>query len=138
VVLGHSAGGHLALWAASRPDARMSAVVSLAGCADLVMCSTLGLDDGATDLLLGGTPDSVPDRYALADPARLPTPAAPVTLLHGTADDRVPIAVSRSYAARTGAPLWELPGTGHFALIDPLSPVWPRVLEALSRSSGSR
>jgi acetyl esterase/lipase len=133
VVVGHSAGGHLALWAASRPEARMGAVVSLAGCADLVMCSTLDLDDRATDLLLGGTPDSVPDRYALADPARLPTPAVPVTLLHGTADERVPIAVSRSYAERTGAPLWELPGTGHFALIDPLSPVWPRMLEALAR-----
>lgn len=79
VVVGHSAGGHLALWAASRPEARMGAVVSLAGCADLVMCSTLDLDDRATDLLLGGTPDSVPDRYALADPARLPTPAVPVT-----------------------------------------------------------
>jgi acetyl esterase/lipase len=132
-VLGHSAGGHLALWAASRPEARMSAVVSLAGCADLAMCSALGLGDDATGLLLGGTPDTVPDRYARADPAQLPTPAAPVTLLHGTADDRVPIAVSRSYAARTGAPLWELPGTGHFELIDPLSPVWPRVLEALAR-----
>ncbi|MGH3381777.1 MAG: alpha/beta hydrolase family protein [Actinoallomurus sp.] len=132
VVLGHSAGGHLALWAATRPDARMRAVVSLAGCADLTMCSELGLDDGATDLLMGGSPDRVPERYDLADPARLPVPAAPVTLLHGTADDRVPIEVGRSYAARTGSALHELPGVGHFALIDPLSPVWPRVLEAVS------
>lgn len=135
VVLGHSAGGHLALWAAARPEARMRAVVSLAGCADLVMCSELGLDDGATDLLLGGGPDRVPERYGFADPAQLPVPVAPVTLLHGTADDRVPIAVSRSYAARTGAALLQLPGVGHFALIDPLSPVWPRVLAAVSTGS---
>jgi acetyl esterase/lipase len=135
VVLGHSAGGHLALWAATRPEARMRAVVSLAGCADLTLCSSLGLDNGATDLLLGGSPDAVPDRYAYADPARLPTPAAPVTLLHGTADDRVPIEVSRSYAARTGAPLSELPDTDHFALIDPLSPAWSIVLRAVSQAT---
>jgi acetyl esterase/lipase len=135
VVVGHSAGGHLALWAATRPDARMRSVISLAGCADLAMCSSLGLGEGATDLLLGGTPAEVPERYAFADPAKLPKPAAPVTLLHGTADDRVPIEVGRSYAARTGAALHELPGVGHFALIDPLSPVWPRVLGAVSTGS---
>jgi acetyl esterase/lipase len=134
VLLGHSAGGHLALWAATRADARIRAVVSLAGCADLTLCSELGLDDGATDLLLGGPPDAVPDRYAATDPARLPRPSAPVTLLHGTVDDRVPIEVSRSYAARTGAPLWELPETGHFALIDPLSSAWPVVLRAVSEA----
>jgi acetyl esterase/lipase len=144
VLLGHSAGGHLAVWAATRlsppgaspsnvPGVRIKAVVSLAGCVDLAMCSALGLDDGATDLLLGGPPSAVPDRYALTDPARLPTPAVPVTLLHGTADDRVPIEVSRSYAERTGVPLRELPGTGHFALIDPLTPAWPHVLAALSQ-----
>lgn len=136
VVVGHSAGGHLALWSATRcPDTSPRAVVSLAGCADLVMCSELGLDEGATDLLLGGTPEQVPDRYASADPARLPKPAAPVTLLHGTADDRVPIEVSRSYAARTGAVLHELPGADHFALIDPLSPAWPHVLSAVASGS---
>lgn len=135
VALGHSAGGHLALWAATRPGARMKSVVSLAGCADLVMCSRLGLDDGATDLLMGGSPDQVPDRYAYADPAQLPAPVAPVTLLHGTTDDRVPIEVSRSYAARTGTTLRELPGVGHFALIDPLSTAWPAVVQAVSGSS---
>jgi pimeloyl-ACP methyl ester carboxylesterase len=100
---------------------------------DLAMCSALGLDDGATDLLLGGPPSAVPDRYAFADPAQLPRPAVPVTLLHGTTDDRVPIEVSRSYAERAGVPLRELPGTGHFALIDPLTPAWPHVLAALSQ-----
>jgi acetyl esterase/lipase len=134
VLVGHSAGGHLALWAASSPR-DLRSVVSLAGCADLVMCSTFGLDDDATGLLLGGSPDQVPERYAYADPAQLPAPAVPVTLLHGTADDRVPVEVSRSYAERTGAELRELPGAGHFALIDPLSPVWPRVLETLPTGS---
>jgi acetyl esterase/lipase len=133
VVVGHSAGGHLAVWAATRPAARMRAVVSLAGCLDLAMCSDLHLDDDATDLLMGGSPTEVPDRYATTDPARLPLPEAPVKLLHGTSDDRVPIEVSRSYAARRGVPLRELPGAGHFALIDPLSRAWPAVLETLPR-----
>lgn len=131
-LLGHSAGGHLALWAAgSRSATALRAVVSLAGCVDLEMCAELGLDDGATELLLGGSPTEVPDRYASADPARLPPPHMPVITLHGTADDRVPIEVGRSYTARTGTELRELPGIGHFALIDPLSPVWPHVLSAL-------
>jgi acetyl esterase/lipase len=135
VWLGHSAGGHLALWAASRAGAPTGGVVSLAGCADLGMCAALGLGEGATVALLGGTPAEVPDRYSFADPVRLPPPAAPVTLLHGTADDRVPIEVSRSYAERTGAELRELPGVGHFALIDPLSTAWPSVLAALPTGS---
>jgi acetyl esterase/lipase len=134
-LVGHSAGGHLALWSvSSRSVPGVGAVVSLAGCADLAMCARLGLDDGATELLLGGSPDQVPERYASADPARLSAPTVPVTVLHGTADDRVPVEVSRSYAARHGTDLVdlvELPGVGHFALIDPLSAVWPRVLEAV-------
>jgi dipeptidyl aminopeptidase/acylaminoacyl peptidase len=130
LLLGHSAGGHLALWATSG-GISAGGVVSLGGCADLGMCAELGLGEGATVALLGGTPAEVPDRYAAADPVRLPPPAAPVTLVHGTADDRVPIEVSRSYAAKTGTTLYELEGIGHFALIDPLSTAWPAVLAAL-------
>ncbi len=133
VLLGHSAGGHLAVWAARSAPARSA--VALAGCVDLAMCSRLGLDGGATEVLLGGTPESVPERYAYADPAALPSPPVPVVLLHGTADDRVPVAVSGSYASsRTGVTLRVLPGVGHFALIDPLSSAWPAVLAAVRES----
>jgi acetyl esterase/lipase len=130
--VGHSAGGHLALWAAcSVPEASVAKVISLAGCVDLSLCSTLGLDDGATDLLMGGGPESVPDRYAVADPALLEPPGVAVTLIHGTRDDRVPIEVSRSYAACRPAELLELPGVEHFGLIDPLSSAWGAVLAAV-------
>jgi acetyl esterase/lipase len=133
VLMGHSAGGHLALWAAAgRTD--VVKVVSLAGCADLTMCDRLGLSSDATALLMGGSASEVPSRYASADPAGLVV-EAPVLLLHGTADDVVPIEVSRSYASRTGAELRELPGTGHYELIDPLSSAWPQVLEALPSGS---
>jgi acetyl esterase/lipase len=149
VLLGHSAGGHLVTWAASRPslppgspwfrsDAGAALVVDLAGVCELRHAHQLGLDDGATRDLLGGGPDDVPDRFAVADPAAL-LPGAPVVVLHGTKDPLVPIQVSRAYVAamtEAGAGdrvrLVELPGLEHFALLDPLSPAWAAVLSAVS------
>lgn len=149
VLLGHSAGGHLVTWAASRsslpatspwyrPDAGADLVVDLAGVCDLGLADSLGLDDHATRDLLGGSPDDVADRYAAADPARL-VPAAPVVVVHGTEDEQVPVAVSRSYVhAMTvvGADVRyvELPGVEHFGLIDPKSTAWPSVLAAVRGS----
>jgi acetyl esterase/lipase len=135
VHVGHSAGGHLALWAVLRRDQCGPApvgVLALAPVADLVDAYRLDLDGGAVAALLGGGPDEVPDRYAAADPAALGTPEAPLVLVHGDLDDRVPVEMSRRYAAATGARLVELPGTDHFALIDPESAAWPAVLAALS------
>jgi len=136
---GHSAGGHLALWAAARPGlpdgspwrgpCPATHVVSLAGCNSLRMCAEWNLGAGAVRNLMGGGPDEVPERYAVADPAALPPPAVPVTLVHGTDDDTVPIAMSRQFS--TGR-LVAIPGAGHFDLIDPLSPAWPHVLAALT------
>jgi acetyl esterase/lipase len=154
---GHSAGGHLALWAAARHRlpagsrwhtggprrGRPRGVVSLAGCCSLALCETWDLDDGAAAALMGGSAAELPDRYAVADPAALLPLGVPVTLLHGTADDRVPVAMSRAYTARAvaaGDPvtLTELTGAGHFGLIDPLSPVWPQVLAAIALTTGPR
>jgi pimeloyl-ACP methyl ester carboxylesterase len=160
---GHSAGGHLALWAAARPyfpagpartaesarpdgpaghgriagpvgsrwqgpcDATL--VVSLAGVSSLRLCAQWNLDDGAAQNLLGGGPDDVPERYAATDPAALTPPSVPVTVVHGTADDRVPIGMS--HASGIGR-LIELPGADHFDLIDPHSRYWPQVLAAIT------
>jgi acetyl esterase/lipase len=143
VHVGHSAGGHLALWAALRGRLpagapgraehvpRMAGVVALAPVADLTDAYRLNLDGGAVEAFLGGGPDEVPDRYAAADPAALAAPDAPVVMIHGDADNRVPVEMSRRYAAATGARLVELAGTDHFALIDPESAAWPLVLAAL-------
>ena len=148
VLVGHSAGGHLALWLASRhrlpassPWHRsgptpLAGVVSLAGMGDLVDASERGLGDHAAAALLGGEPGDHAERYAVASPARwLPLGVAAV-LVHGTADPTVPVQCSRSYAAKaTGAgddvELRELDGVGHFELIDPLSSAWPTVLAAV-------
>jgi pimeloyl-ACP methyl ester carboxylesterase len=151
VLVGHSAGGHLALWAAGRhrlrpgsrwyrgrpAGGRPHAVVAMAAMADLVRGSKEKLGDRAVDALLGGPPWRRPRRYAVIDPARLVPLGAPVTLVHGVADDRVPVEISRGYAARARAAgdtveLIELPDADHFAVIDPLSAAWPRVLGAIT------
>jgi acetyl esterase/lipase len=139
VLVGHSAGGHLALWSALRhrlpegsrwrADLRIDGVVALAPVSDLGAALDAGVDDGAAEALLGGRRE----RLAVTDPVRLlPYGAGPLVLVHGTADDRVPVEMSRAFAARErAARLVELPGAGHFDLIDPLSAAWPATLAAI-------
>jgi acetyl esterase/lipase len=138
---GHSAGGHLVLWAAARPGLPAGSpwpgswgpcpanrVVSLAGCSSLRLCAEWNLGAGAVRILMGGGPDEVPERYAAADPAALPAPPVPVILVHGSDDDTVPLRMSQAFSAGR---LVEIPGAGHFDLIDPQSEAWPRVLSVL-------
>ena len=133
IVVGHSAGGHLALWlAATEPTPVVDAVVGLAPIADLTaMAKSFGGDENPVHDLLGGTPDSHPDRYDLADPCTLPAPRAGVHLLHGMADTLVPIEQSLTYAGRhPGVVVTEL-RCAHFELIDPRSGVFATVLGAV-------
>lgn len=139
VLVGHSAGGQLALWAAAAAGVRpagLTGVLALAPVADLGAAWRLDLDGGAVRALLGGGPDDVPDRYAAVDPVRLPAPPVPVVVLHGAEDEQVPLALSESYARHTGARLEILPGVGHFGLIDPRSRAWPRVGGVLEDLAG--
>jgi dipeptidyl aminopeptidase/acylaminoacyl peptidase len=134
VALGHSAGGHLALWLAG--TGTVGAVASLAGVCDLVAAAEEGIGDGAAVELAGGPPAERPAAYALADPLqRLPT-GIPTLLVHGDADDRVPVEQSRRYAraaasAGDACELLELPGTGHFEVLDPRGPAWAEVARRL-------
>ena len=130
VVVGHSAGGHLAVWAAHQDGLDVEGVVSLAGAADLHLARDLGLGDGAADALMGSAST---DDWRAADPAMLGTPAVPVRVVHGTADDVVPIEVSRSYLAKTDnqIPVHALDGVGHSDLIDPSSPAFPHTIAAI-------
>ena len=156
VLAGHSAGGHLALWAASRhrlpPGSRWHAgetrwrgVVALAAVSDLAASYRKALGQQAAGALMGGSQVEFTDgRYQQADPSRLLPASAPVWLLHGMADDRVPYLMSLDYArwARASgvrpadATCVLLPGAGHFAVIDPLSPEWPQVEDAFWRVGG--
>jgi acetyl esterase/lipase len=133
VVVGHSAGGHLALWlAATEPTPVVDAVVGLAPIADLTaMARSFGGGENPVHDLLGGTPDGHPDRYDLADPCLLPVPRADVHLLHGMSDTLVPIEQSLTYARRhPGVRVSEL-RCAHFELIDPRSGVFASVREAV-------
>lgn len=129
VLLGHSAGGQLAAWAVHQ-DVGVAGAVALAGCVDLHLTRDLGLGDGAAVALLGSAPEAV---WRAADPALLGPPPVPVRLVHGAADDRVPVEVSESYqaAAGNGVSLQVLAGCGHFELIDPRSPYFAHTVAAV-------
>src|SRR5262245_6567914 len=68
VVIGHSAGGQLALWLGSHKDVKLRGVVSLAGVVDLRRAFELKLSNTVVGDLLGGSPDAVADRYLQASP----------------------------------------------------------------------
>jgi len=134
---GHSAGGHLAMWHALRPDPapRVRHAVALAPVADLHEAHARDLGDGAVAALMGGGPDDLPEEYDAANPVRrLPAEGAEarriaeVTVVHGDEDAQVPVDMSRTLP---GVSYVEVPGADHFALIDPLSAAWPYVRDAL-------
>lgn len=132
VTLGHSAGGHLALWAGARGAAL---AVSQAGVVDLEEAWRLGLSAHAAGELLGGSPDEWPERYADASPAsRLPLGVRQL-LVHGRRDEVIPIELSRRYRERAAAAGddVELVETdeGHFECLDPASASWAAIVQRL-------
>ncbi|RVX42780.1 prolyl oligopeptidase family protein [Nonomuraea polychroma] len=132
VLLGHSAGGQLALWAAgTRP---VAAVVPLGGVCDLAEAARLRIGDGAALDFVGGTPEQRPELYDLADPMRRLPSGTPALVVHGTDDDRVPPELSRRYAEaahKAGDPcqLLELEDVGHFEVIDPRTATWSTIVQ---------
>jgi len=146
VAVGHSAGGHLATWAAGRrqlpdgvpgagPRVHLAGVVAQAGVVDLATAARQGAGGGAVLDLLGGGPDDLPERYRLADPIQSVPIAAPVLAVHARGDANVPFAQSTAYVAaavRAGgrAVLREVDGD-HFTVIDPASAAWQVVVDAL-------
>ncbi len=132
VLVGHSAGGQLALWVLHQPAAAgVGGAVSLAGCVDLGLVTALHLGDDAARDLMHGIPEERTAVHAAADPARLGPAPAPVVLLHGTDDTEVPAAVSQSWWEAAGTPgrdrIQLLEGVGHYALIDPGSATFDTV-----------
>jgi pimeloyl-ACP methyl ester carboxylesterase len=123
VAVGHSAGGHLVLWAAG--TGKLEKAVALAGVTDLARAAREGIGANAAVEFAGVDPP------AHADPMRRLPLRVPVLLAHGTEDDRVPADYSRAFAEATGAELLELPGAGHFEVIDPRTPEWGRIVERL-------
>jgi acetyl esterase/lipase len=143
-LVGHSAGGHLALWAAARPrhgpgaEAALAPalVVPLAPVTDLVECAARNLGQGAAVEFLGATPEAEPDRYRALDPlARLPVGVA-TTIVQGMADGPDLIDLNRRFTARASEAgdvieLHELDDTDHFDVIDARSEAWAHVRRVL-------
>jgi acetyl esterase/lipase len=145
VLVGHSAGGHLALWLAARHNLpggsplssetplAVRGVVSLAGIADLRAYRDGARDcNAAVDQLLGGSPKRFPDRYAQADPSQLVPLGVPSRLLHGALDPIVPSGQSRAFAAKARAQgddarVVLIEDAGHFDLIAPFGSAWANV-----------
>lgn len=132
VLIGHSAGGQLAMWAASTLNpVRLRGLIALAPVADLLMADRLGLDKGAVQAFIGsGVRNDL-------DPVHLPPSIARVTLIHGLNDTIVPITVTESYfTAHPTARFIRAEDCGHYQLIDPLSDAWHEVTTELTRLTG--
>lgn len=142
LVMGHSAGGQLALCLAAH-EPSLHRVVSLAGVVDLQQAWEQHLGNNAVVDFLGGKPSEVPEHYAEADPMRLTFPRSTIQwLIHGAADDIVPSYISRNYAqakqqAGDDVHYLEISTAGHFELIDPRSRAWPKVEDTVLHLMGS-
>jgi acetyl esterase/lipase len=132
LLMGHSAGGQLALWLASERQVRVKGVVALAAVTDLAAFVAPSGCGAAVSRLMGGSADSLGSRYEAAAPVSRPAPAVSTRVLLVTADgDRtVPAAQADAYIAKfPGTPVERVPGA-HFDLVAPWTPAWARVLAA--------
>lgn len=136
LVMGHSAGGQLALGLAAHAKG-VHAAVSLAGVLDLNRTYELHLSHDAAVEFLGGTPQQVPDHYREASPMSTKVPKEVRQLVVcGAKDDVVPPAFSRDYViakkrAGENVSLLELPDAGHFEVIDPQAKAWVSILSGI-------
>jgi acetyl esterase/lipase len=137
LVMGHSAGGQLALCMAAH-DPSIHSAIALAGVLDLDRAYQLHLSNDAVAEFLGGTPKAIPEHYEDADPMRLAVAKARQIVLHGADDDVVPPEFSRKYVEEKkgrgeDVTLVEIPKAGHYELIDPRSAPWTQVLDSVQR-----
>ncbi len=150
ILMGHSAGGQLALWAASRrqnettgifrsskPPLPLAGVIALAAITDLAEYGgSPGGCNGAVTPLMGGTSATFPDRYHAVSPIDRTPIGARMILIHGDADPIVPVTQSRKFATREreagGSPeAIIIPGAGHFDLVAPQAEAWAVVLRSV-------
>jgi acetyl esterase/lipase len=144
VAVGHSAGGHLALWSAARDKLPRSApfyrthplpiaaAISLGGLPDLEAArvppgNTCGSE--AVAKLVGTASAGRPDVYADTSPARMAPPSAEITLINGAEDRIAPPVFAQAYQARMTAvgkavERVTIPASGHVELISPETAAW--------------
>ncbi len=151
VVLGHSAGGHLAMWAAARSHLPtdsplytadplpLSGVINLAGAVD--MEAVIPFEQGCcggpvVEQMLGGTAARFPERYAQASAIHMLPLGIPQVMVWGQRDDCFSVTSLETYAEaakQAGDPvlLLRFPEIGHFEIGSPLWPTWPVIRSAV-------
>lgn len=145
--VGHSAGGHLAVWLAGRrllpvgvpgvdPEVMPGRVVSQAGVLDLIGCVEQRVGGTACSDLVGATPAVEPTRYSQTSPAEMLPIEAEVVAVHGANDRIVPVSQSADYVDRATAAgvqvrLEVIDDADHFSNLDPTHPAWRAVIDAL-------
>lgn len=151
VVVGHSAGGHLAMWAASRGRVPASSgihtadplpvrgVINLAGPIDMT-ANIQGYErlcrDTVITSLMGGSPETVPEHYSSASINKLVPLGVPQVVIVGEFEDFLPRPIADSYiraATQSGdrARLIVIPRVGHFEIASPSASSWPQVVPAV-------
>jgi len=147
ITVGHSAGGHIALWLAGRHKIPKSSdlylanplpikgVVVLAGMVDAVHAIKHGICEGGLAVMMGGEPDTVPENYHVADPRALLPIGIPQTHIIGEHDTEM-MENFESYntvAEQTGDPITLIvpPDAGHFEIVDVSSKAWQTVRDAV-------
>ncbi|MFJ7936023.1 alpha/beta hydrolase family protein [Sporosarcina sp. NPDC096371] len=153
VILGHSAGGHLALWLASRSNKvhmdeigktlliPIRSVISLAGVLDLRRMWEIHEEKGMISPVasfLEGSPQEVFERYRLASPIELLPLKVEQILIHGELDRHVPVELSIEYYHKAidkgdKVRLVVLQDVEHFMVIDPSSSAWKSVIDSLEK-----
>lgn len=139
-VIGHSAGGHLALWSASRrhlepgrpgadPMVMPGFVVGQAAVTDLRLAAAEELGSKAVERFLDGTPEQQPDRYDVAQPV---IPSIPTLLVSGDLDVDVPVHHTERFAGSVDVLI--VGGEDHFDVIDPSSRSWHRTTLELGKA----
>ena len=147
VLVGHSAGGTLACWAAARnrlpassdlytPDPLpITHVVCLAGIVDLLHAEQLGACDDDLPSTLGGTSAQVPEHYAHASPKELLPLGIPQTHIVGEGEEKllphVQTYVEAARAAGDTVDLQTIPDCGHYEVVIPDTVAWPAVRAAV-------
>jgi len=153
VAVGHSAGGHLALWLAARHNLpkrsvlwsadplALRGVVALAGIPDLRAAAAGRVCGDAVPRLLQGSPGERSDRVAESSPIELLPLGLRQVLVCGRLDSLVPNELARASqtaATRAGddVAVEVVEGAGHFELVDPMSTAWSTVYTAVRRLLG--
>lgn len=158
VTIGHSAGGHLALWLAARKNlppghfARgrdplpIHAAISLGGLQDLELAAQPPGSGCGTEVigrLVGRGTSAVPDVFADTSVPRMGPLGIPQVLINGTEDRIIPTHFAEDYAGKMRAQGDEvrvrlIPRTGHVELIAPESAAWAAAVEEIDAFMGRR